>query len=216
MIDHEGRNLRKLEEATRAQDVELLVAKLSEAKRPKHRSNIVIALTRTRTIDAVAPLQGVLTDRTESDQVRALAARGLGQVGNVSAVTGLIAAARSEANTVRMWSAWSLGAIADDRAAEPLIDLSRDSDVGVRAYAAEALGSFRGRADVTEALIERLQDRKRLVRREAALSLVKMRAVEALPAMREAAANEPRMTRGLMRDAIARLERESERIPRGI
>jgi HEAT repeat protein len=128
---------------------------------------------------AVEPLIGAL--KHHDSLVRQVAARGLGQIGDLRAVEPLIDALRGRED-VRAVAAEALGRIDDVRAVEPLLAALKDGVAGVRAAAARALGRL-GDVRAVERLIAALKDHESIVRGAAAEALGEIgdvRAVEPL------------------------------------
>ena len=113
--------------------------------------------------------------------VRQLAAKALGDIGDVRAVEPLIAALRGRED-LRAVAATALGQIDDIRAVEPLLAALKDGASNVRAAAARALGRL-GDVGAVERLIAALKDHESVVRQAAAAGLGEIgdpRAVEPL------------------------------------
>jgi len=128
---------------------------------------------------AVEPLIAILDD--ENWDVRAAAARALGQIG-IPAVERLITALTASNEYVRGAVAQALGQIGDVRAVEPLIATLDDENWDVRAAAVGALGQI-GDPRAVESLIAALKQRDRNVRGAVAKALGQIgdvRAVEPL------------------------------------
>jgi HEAT repeat protein len=128
---------------------------------------------------AVEPLIDAL--RHHDSLVRQVAARGLGQIGDIRAVEPLIAALRGRED-VRAVAAQALGQIDDGRAVEPLIAALKDSGSNIRAASARALGQL-GDLRAVDRLIAALKDHDSIVRSAAAVALGEIgdrRAVEPL------------------------------------
>jgi superkiller protein 3 len=89
--------------------------------------------------------------------VRAKAAKALGEARDPFAVEPLMMALRDEHRNVRFWAAWGLGVLKDLRAAPALVMALKDPDTGVRYRAAEALGEIKA-PEAVGPLTEALQD----------------------------------------------------------
>ena len=134
--------------------------------------------------------------RSESAEMRAYAAEGLGGVGDVHAVDPLIAALTDNNATVRRFAISSLGHIRDPRAIEVLIPFLQDEEVDMRCAAVVALGEL-GISEETpttpptriiEALINSVTDPDRSVCSAAVVALGRIgspQAVSALNALAE-------------------------------
>ena len=117
--------------------------------------------------------------RSESAEMRAYAAEGLGGVGDVHAVTPLIDALTDNNATVRRFAISSLGKIRDARAIDVLIPFLQDEDPDMRCAAVVALGEL-GLSEerfsippiqVIEALISTITDSDRAVCSAAVVAL---------------------------------------------
>ena len=80
--------------------------------------------------------------RSESAEMRAYAAEGLGGVGDVHAVAPLINALGDNNSTVRRFAISSLGHIRDERAINVLIPFLQDEEADMRCAAVVALGEL--------------------------------------------------------------------------
>ena len=80
--------------------------------------------------------------QSESAEMRAYAAEGLGGVGDVHAVTPLINALNDNNSTVRRFAISSLGHIRDERAIDRLIPFLQDEEADMRRTAVVALGEL--------------------------------------------------------------------------
>ena len=134
--------------------------------------------------------------RSESAEMRAYAAEGLGGVGDVHAVTPLINALSDNNSTVRRFAISSLGKIRDDRAIDVLIPFLQDDEADMRCAAVVALGELGLSEDrfstppvqIIEALINSITDTDRGVCSAAVVALGRignMQAVSALNALAE-------------------------------
>ena len=121
--------------------------------------------------------------RDPDANVRARAARALGQHRAQAAATVLRAALDDEDADVRRQAAWALGRIRDDAAVDGLLDLLRDPVQEVRERAAWALGTLRNPAAV-DGLVAALEDADAAVQERIAWALGRIR--------------DPRATRGLI------------------
>lgn len=108
--------------------------------------------------------------KDEDASVRREAARRLGHVGNLDAVTALIGALQDEDWRVRSSVASALGLLGDTQAVSPLIEALEDKTATVRRTAAYALGRLRD-SEAIEALCAALGDKKRSVRENAMFAL---------------------------------------------
>lgn len=117
--------------------------------------------------------------RSESAEMRAYAAEGLGGVGDVHAVAPLIDALTDNNATVRRFAISSLGKIRDARAIDVLIPFLQDEDSDMRCAAVVALGEL-GLSEerfsippiqVIEALINTITDSDRAVCSAAVVAL---------------------------------------------
>lgn len=80
--------------------------------------------------------------RSESAEIRAYAAEGLGAVGDVHAVAPLINALTDNNSTVRRFAISSLGHLRDERAVAVLIPFLQDEESDMRCAAVVALGEL--------------------------------------------------------------------------
>ncbi len=126
---------------------------------------------------AVELLIGFLSDENGNY----IAARALGQIGDVRAVEPLIRLLKDEEASVRGAAVRALGEIGDERAVEPLIGMLSDRQ-GISMGAVDAMGEIGG-VRVVDLLIEMLSDTAMWPRWHAARALGKIgdtRAVEPL------------------------------------
>ncbi|MFW9993688.1 MAG: HEAT repeat domain-containing protein [Candidatus Odinarchaeota archaeon] len=129
---------------------------------------------------AFDPLIGSLAGGDEN--IRSVAARVLGELGDTRAVEPLVKALTDVDSSVRWNAVGSLGELGDARAVEPLIKALKDDSWFVRGTAAGSLGKI-GDARAVEPLIKALKDVESRVRRDAVGALEKIgdtRAVEPL------------------------------------
>jgi HEAT repeat protein len=117
---------------------------------------------------AIGRLSLALKDK-DAD-VRQVAAKVLGEIGNTRAVEPLIFALKDSDSAVRIVAIQSLGKIGDAHAVQPLIDALKDEVANVRRAATNALVRIDA-ARVVEPLIAALKDKDKEVRRVAAQSL---------------------------------------------
>ncbi len=134
--------------------------------------------------------------RSESAEMRAYAAEGLGAVGDTHAVAPLIAALQDNNATVRRFAISSLGQIRDVRAIEVLIPFLQYTEADMRCAAVVALGEL-GLTDerfsvppteIIEALIASVTDADRAVCSAAVVALGRIgnrQAVDALKALEQ-------------------------------
>ena len=116
--------------------------------------------------EAIKPLVELLKT-TENEQLRAMAAAALGQIGTaaISTLTELL----GDENT-RLLAVRSLSYIRHKETVIPLLSVVQDSQVAVRVAAIEALSSFHDQR-VPPVLLNALGDVAAIVRREAVLAL---------------------------------------------
>ncbi len=115
--------------------------------------------------DAIAPLVELL--KTNNEELRAMAAGALGQIGPVaiSALTELLGNQDTRLLAVR-----SLSYIRHRETILPLLSVVKDPQIAVRVAAIEALGSFHDER-VPPVLLNALRDVTAIIRREAVLGL---------------------------------------------
>lgn len=139
--------------------------------------------------------------RSESYEIRAYAAEGLGTVGDVHAIAPLIGALNDENTTVRRFAISSLGHLRDERAIDVLIPFLQDEEPDMRCAAVVALGEL-GLSDerastppvqIIDALIASMTDTDRAVCSAAVVALGRIgnpQAVSALNALAETTESE--------------------------
>ncbi len=139
--------------------------------------------------------------KSESAEMRAYAAEGLGGVGDVHAISPLINALDDNNSTVRRFAISSLGHIGDARAIDVLIPFLQDEEVDMRCAAAVALGEL-GLSEnrfltppvqIIEALINSITDADRSVCSAAIVALGRIgdpQAISALNALAETTESE--------------------------
>ena len=142
---------------------------------------------------AVEALLGVLSDSNSSAMHMGLASWGLAFVG-AQAPEALRSAARSSKSEVRTAAIAALGeqiqAIDDQEARQLVIEALADPEELVRAEAATLLGKLHEPIWASPLLQPLLADPSDQVRKNTALSLMKVRAIDAIPALEEAIAME--------------------------
>ena len=161
--------------------------------------------------EAVDALLGVLINPKSSSMQLGLASWGLAFVG-AQAPEALREAAGSEHAEIRAAAIAALGdqiqAQGDEAARDLLIRALSDQHVDVRAEATTLLGKLHDSCWATPHLIPLLNDEAGQVRKNAAFSLMKLQASDALPALREhlQCEHEPDVT-AVLRVSISQLER---------
>ena len=156
--------------------------------------------------------------RSESAEMRAYAAEGLGGVGDVHAVAPLIDALTDNNSTVRRFAISSLGKIRDARAVDVLIPFLQDEEPDMRCAAAVALGELGLTEDrfstppvqVIEALINSITDSDRGVCAAAVVALGRignLQAVDALNALAETTDSE--WIRRYISEALHQIEEQN-------
>ena len=156
--------------------------------------------------------------RSESAEMRAYAAEGLGGVGDAHAVAPLIDALTDNNSTVRRFAISSLGKIRDARAIDVLIPFLQDEDSDMRCAAVVALGEL-GLSEerfsvpplqVIEALISTITDSDRAVCSAAVVALGRIgnpQAVSALNALLETTESE--WIRRYITEALHQIEEQN-------
>lgn len=156
--------------------------------------------------------------RSESAEMRAYAAEGLGGVGDAHAVPPLINALSDNNSTVRRFAISSLGKIRDDRAIDVLIPFLQDGEADMRCAAVVALGELGLSEDrfstppvqIIEALINSITDPDRAVCSAAVVALGRignLQAVSALNALAEATESE--WIRRYISEALHQIEEQN-------
>lgn len=156
--------------------------------------------------------------RSESAEMRAYAAEGLGGVGNAQAVKPLINALNDNNSTVRRFAISSLGKIRDDRAIDVLIPFLQDAEADMRCAAVVALGELGLNEDrfatppvqIIEALINSITDTDRGVCSAAVVALGRIgntQAVSALNALAESTNSE--WIRRYISEALHQIEEQN-------
>ena len=156
--------------------------------------------------------------RSESAEMRAYAAEGLGGVGDVHAVAPLIDALTDNNSTVRRFAISSLGKIRDARAIDVLIPFLQDEESDMRCAAVVALGELGLTEDrfstppvqVIEALMRTITDSDRGVCSAAVVALGRIgnpQAVSALNALAETTDSE--WIRRYISEALHQIEEQN-------
>ena len=156
--------------------------------------------------------------RSESAEMRAYAAEGLGGVGDVHAVSPLIDALTDHNSTVRRFAISSLGRIRDARAVDVLIPFLQDEEPDMRCAAATALGELGLTEDrfstppvqVIKALIDTITDSDRGVCAAAVVALGRIgnpQAVSALNTLAESTDSE--WIRRYISEALHQIEEQN-------
>ena len=156
--------------------------------------------------------------RSESAEMRAYAAEGLGGVGNAHAVAPLINALTDNNSTVRRFAISSLGHIRDPRAIDVLIPFLQDEEADMRCAAVVALGEL-GLSEerfstppvqVIEALMSSIWDADRAVCSAAVVALGRIGNPQAIPALNELAeATESEWIRRYISEALHQIEEQN-------
>ena len=156
--------------------------------------------------------------RSESAEMRAYAAEGLGGIGDANAVPPLINALNDNNSTVRRFAISSLGRIRDVRAIDVLIPFLQDDEADMRCAAVAALGELGLSEDrfstppveIIEALINSITDSDRGVCSAAIVALGRIgntQAVSALNALAEATDSE--WIRRYISEALHQIEEQN-------
>lgn len=135
-------------------------------------------------LDGLAPLEKAMSD--PAPEVRAIAAQGLGYLGQASSAPLLGKALSDDNEEVRWWAATALITIPADTVATDLASAARDdSSSRVRRAAVRAMGWLKPGPVVTQAMIEVTHDSSAEVRRAAAAQLGRIGDPVALDALGE-------------------------------
>lgn len=156
--------------------------------------------------------------RSESAEMRAYAAEGLGGVGDVHAVAPLINALTDNNSTVRRFAISSLGHIRDPRAIDVLIPFLQDEEADMRCAAVVALGEL-GLSEerfstppvqVIEALMSSIWDTDRAVCSAAVVALGRIGNPHVVSALNELAeATESEWIRRYISEALHQIEEQN-------
>lgn len=156
--------------------------------------------------------------RSESAEMRAYAAEGLGGVGDVHAIVPLINALSDNNSTVRRFAISSLGKIGDTSVVEVLIPFLQDEEADMRCAAVVALGEL-GLSEnrfstppvqIIEALINSITDSDRGVCSAAVVALGRIgnpQAISALNALAESTDSE--WIRRYISEALHQIEEQN-------
>lgn len=152
--------------------------------------------------------------RSESYEIRAYAAEGLGSIGDVHAIAPLIGALSDENTTVRRFAISSLGHLRDERAVDVLIPFIHDEEPDMRCAAVVALGELgltpTPPRQVIEALIASMADTDRAVCSAAVVALGRIgnpQAISALNALAETTESE--WIRRYISEALHQIEEQN-------
>ena len=156
--------------------------------------------------------------KSESAEMRAYAAEGLGGIGDVNAVAPLIDALTDNNSTVRRFAISSLGKIRDARAIDVLIPFLQDAEPDMRCAAVVALGELglteerfsTPPVQVLEALINSVTDNDNAVCSAAVVALGRIgnpQAVSALNALAETTDSE--WIRRYISEALHQIEEQN-------
>lgn len=152
--------------------------------------------------------------RSDSHEIRAYAAEGLGSIGDVHAIAPLIGALSDENTTVRRFAISSLGHLRDERAVDVLIPFIHDEEPDIRCAAVVALGELgltpTPPSQVIEALIVSMADTDRAVCSAAVVALGRIgnpQAVSALNALAETTESE--WIRRYISEALHQIEEQN-------
>ena len=152
--------------------------------------------------------------RSESYEIRAYAAEGLGSIGDVHAIAPLIGALSDENTTVRRFAISSLGHLRDERAVDVLIPFIHDEEPDMRCAAVVALGELgltpTPPTQVIEALIASMADTDRAVCSAAVVALGRIgnpQAISALNALAETTESE--WIRRYISEALHQIEEQN-------
>ncbi len=156
--------------------------------------------------------------RSESAEMRAYAAEGLGGVGDVHAIAPLIEALSDDNTAVRRFAISSLGHLRDERAVDRLIPFLQDVEPDMRCAAVVALGELglseervaNPPVQVIEALISSVNDIDRSVCSAAVVALGRIgnpQAVSALNTLAETTESE--WVRRYISEALHQIEEQN-------
>ena len=164
---------RALGEVGNAAVVPILLAAINFDEVAEVREGAADALGRIGDASAHKPLQRLLKDESEEDNVRCAIARAIGRLGNFADVPVLISLLRDPSGLLRVQAVLSLGRLKDNAAIPALQHvLTADNDAHVREAAVEALGDI-GDKQSFDLLQKTLRDKNAHVRTAAAKVLAK-------------------------------------------
>ncbi len=156
--------------------------------------------------------------RSESAEIRAYAAEGLGNVGDSHAISPLIKALSDENITVRRFAITALGRLRDSRAIDGLLPFLQDDESDMRCAAVVALGELgltEGRianppVQVIDALISSVTDNDRSVCSAAVVALGRIGNPQAISALNSLADNtESEWVRRYVSEALHQIEEQN-------
>jgi len=156
--------------------------------------------------------------RSESAEMRAYAAEGLGPVGYASAVEPLIRALADENPSVRRFAISSLGKIGDTRAVDVIIPFLQDEEVDMRCTTVVALGELglhdkresHSSQKVLDALISSVTDTDRSVCSAAVVALGRIGNPQAISALNDLAeSTESEWIRRYISEALHQIDEQN-------
>lgn len=156
--------------------------------------------------------------RSESAEMRAYAAEGLGPVGYASAVEPLIRALADDNPSVRRFAISSLGKIGDPRAVDVIIPFLQDEEVDIRCTTVVALGELglhdkrelHSSQNVIDALISSVTDADRSVCSAAVVALGRIGNPQAISALNDLAeSTESEWIRRYISEALHQIDEQN-------
>ncbi len=156
--------------------------------------------------------------RSDSAEIRAYAAEGLGPIGYASAVEPLINALSDDNPSVRRFAISSLGKIGDLRAADVIIPFLQDDEVDMRCTTVVALGELglhdkrelHSSQNVIDALIRSVTDTDRSVCSAAVVALGRIGNPQAISALNELAeSTESEWIRRYISEALHQIDEQN-------
>ncbi len=156
--------------------------------------------------------------RSESAEMRAYAAEGLGPVGYASAVEPLIRALADDNPSVRRFAISSLGKIGDTRAVDVIIPFLQDEEVDMRCTTVVALGELglhdkrelHSSQKVLDALISSVTDTDRSVCSAAVVALGRIGNPQAISALNDLAeSTESEWIRRYISEALHQIDEQN-------
>ncbi len=166
------KTLALLQEAADNKDQKTVI-EATRSEYPEVRVSAIKALTQLDTPETQSALIAALQNDSERD-VRVVAAQGLGELGNESALEPLLYALNDEDVYVRENAARALANFSGDNVVEALADLLNSSSKPVVIAATEALGQI-GNTNAVIPISELLNNEKPQVREVAAIALGKIK-----------------------------------------